>query len=147
MRSRKWIAIVALATLGGCAHGPVVDVGPLGAEARANEVAAYARHKDRTVWVHGVVESTGLRDVAHVEFSGYGYPVSGRRVVQPYPFVRLRDAAGTSTDLVVCYFEPDEAADVGQVTTGMAVTVLGDFQQYALTGAQVLIVMRHCALK
>jgi len=143
MRAREWLAVFVLFALGGCA---VADVGPLAAEGRANEVAAQLRNQGRTFRVRGVVESAGLRDVEHLELHGAPFSATGDRVVERQPYIRLRDTAGQSADLLVCYFEARDATGLGGMATGMAVTVTGELLRYDRANDQFLVVLRHCAL-
>ena len=88
-----------------------------------------------------------MRDVEHLEIHGAYFSATGDRVVERQPYIRLRDAATQSADLLLCYFESREAAGLGGVTTGMSVTVTGDFQRYDGANDQFLVVMMgHCAL-
>jgi hypothetical protein len=91
MSAQEWLTVLVLVALGRCA---VVDVGPLAAEGRSNEVAAQLRNQARTFRVRGIVESTGLRDVEHLEIHGAYFSATGDRVVERQPYIRLRDAAG-----------------------------------------------------
>jgi hypothetical protein len=150
MRSRTPIGVVGLAVLavvsvlGGCA---VVNVAPLAAEGRANEVAAQERNQGRTFRVRGVVESTGLRDVEHLEVHGAYFSARGDRVVERQPYVRLRDVGGSSADLVVCNVEARDTGAVGQLAPGMTVAVVGELQRYEVCAAQVLVDLGHCTLR
>jgi hypothetical protein len=125
-------------------------VAPLLSEARQNEVAAYAKNRERDMHVAGVVLQTGIGDfrriVAHgTAWMGLG-SANAREVLVHYPYMIVGDDRAPSGDVVKCYFSTEEADIVGKLQPGMKVTFQGRFHQYVYDQGRLVLTLSSCSL-
>jgi hypothetical protein len=132
-----------------CVSTPVRDVSSLLDEARQNEVAAYAKHRESYVGVVGVVLKTGLDQFSQLALSGSGWGpawanVTAQEDIITFPYVVLGGSRGDSRDVVKCYFGKDDADKVGRIARGACLTVHGRFLQYVHVGKVLALVLDSC---
>jgi len=145
-------ASVLLATLlsGGCATAPLTSVAPLLDEARQNEVAAFAKNRDRSLRVVGIVLQTGMDAYSRVVADGIGYgwgiSVSAREELEHYPYAIVGDDQTPAPDFLKCLFSPQDADSVGRLKPGMKVTFEGRFLQYVHDQGRMVLVLSNCSL-
>ena len=134
-----------------CATAPPSHVATLLSEARQNEVAAYAKNRDRTLRVAGVVLQTGMDPFNRVVVDGYGYggwamSLSARDELEHYPYALMGDARNPSPDMLKCLFPIADVELVGKLLPGMQVTLSGYFHQYVHDQERVILVLSNCSL-
>lgn len=145
--------VLLLSSFLGCATAPPPrDVGDLLNEARANEVAAFAKNRGQRLRAVGVVTATGLDQFTQVATSGvyWGFGLAttqAGQVAVVYPYVAMAGAAGNPYDLVRCYFAPSRAAEVGRVTRGTRLVVHGIFDQYAHQPPALTLILSSCMIE
>ena len=147
------IRAVPLATLlsSACATAPPSNVTPLLSEARQNEVAAFAKNRNRTLRVAGVVLQTGMDSFNRVVLDGYGYggwvmDLSARDELEHYPYALMGDARNPTPDMLKCLFPTADADIVGKLLPGMQVTLSGSFHQYVHDQGRVILILSNCSI-
>ena len=139
-------AILATLLASACATAPPTGVAPLLIEARQNEVAAFAKYRERTLHVAGVVLQTGMDAFTRVVAEGSMWGISAREVIEHYPYMLVGDARVSSPDMVKCFFSTDDADLVGKLQPGMVVSFEGRFHQYLHDQGRLLLVLSGCWL-
>ena len=144
-------AVLVTLASGACATAPPRSVAPLLGEARQNEVAAYAKNRDQSLRVAGVVLQTGLDVYSRVVVDGYGYggwamSLSARDQLEHYPYALVGDDRNPSPDMLKCLFSTEDADLVGKLLPGMKVVLNGRFFQYVHDQGRVILVLSSCSI-
>jgi hypothetical protein len=140
-------AIFMTLLCGACATAPPTGVAPLLNEARQNEIAAYAKNRERNLSAVGVVLLTGMEDFRRVVAEPYaGWRFSAREILEHYPYAIVGDERTPSPDVVKCLFPTDDADLVGKLKPGMKITFEGRFHQYVHDQGHLILVLSNCSL-
>jgi len=148
-----WLALLGLVGCGGAREVGLVAVIEQG---RANELSATANYQGQRLSIEGVVTSAGLKRVTvavaegtiqpNFFFAGDTTSATISHVQVAYPYLYAEDAAhGAAGGRLLCFFQPDQLAQVGRVRAAERVVVTGKFQQYSDVGAT--IVLNDCKLE
>lgn len=147
---RRTSALLTTLLCVGCATAPLTGVAPLLDEARQNEVAAFAKNRDRSLRVVGIVLQTGMDAYNRVVADGIGYgwavSVSAREELEHYPYAIVGDAQTPSPDFLKCLFSLQDAESVGRLRPGMKVILEGKFHQYVQDQGRMILVLSDCSL-
>jgi len=143
-------ALLTVVLFQGCATAPLTGVAPLLDEARQNEVAAYARNRDRSLHVMGIVFQTGMDAYNRVYADGFAYghwvSLSAREEIEHYPYMIVGDERAPSDGAIKCFFSTRDADVVGRLQPGMKVTFEGRFHQYVNDQGRMILVLSNCSL-
>jgi hypothetical protein len=143
-------AIFMTLVCGACATAPPSGVAPLLNEARQNEIAAYAKNRDRSLRAVGIVLQTGMDSYNRVVADGFAYgwavSVSAREEVEHYPYAIVGDEQTPSPDIIKCLFSTDDADLVGKLRPGMKISFEGRFHEYVHDQGRLILVLSTCSL-
>jgi hypothetical protein len=142
--------LLAIFLFQGCATAPLTNVAPLLHEARQNEVAAYAKNRDRSLHVAGTVFQTGMDAYNRVVADGFAYgpmvSMNAREEIEHYPYMIVGDERASTDDAIKCVFSTNDADVVGKLKPGMKVTFEGKFHQYVHDQGRMILVLSNCSL-
>lgn len=125
---------------------PPSTIADITARARANELKAVADLEGERIRVATIVTSRGLKKVERLIVSGTAYAVGTSHRKISYPYVTGRDPLLPAADAeLLCYFYPEDMAEVGELTPGMELIVSGQFQEFSEGGRKV--VLHSCELE
>ena len=145
-------AIFMTLLCGACATAPSTGVAPLLNEARQNEIAAYAKNRDRSLRAMGIVLQTGMDSYNRVVADGYAFApglisLSAREEIEHYPYAIVGDERTPSPDIIKCLFSTDDTDLVGKLKPGMKIFFVGRFHQYVHDQGHLILVLSNCSLE
>lgn len=118
------------------------------AEGLRNEIKAHETYAGRLLRVAGTVEHRGLQRFAHTEASvgPYVFGVANatvRRVRTTYAYVLLLPTEA-SRGRLICYFDPRDRGQAGELEPGQRATLIGVFNRYRREPVGLVAQLDHC---